>query len=290
MPPTRPTRAASLSVFSNICLVVFKLTIGLMTGAVSVMAEALHSAIDLLAAMIAYFSLRIAAQPPDSDHPFGHGKAESISGALEALLIVGAAVWIVLEAVEALLEKRSATHLGLGIGVMLISAAINTVVSRHLLRVARETDSLALQADGQHLATDVVTSIGVALGLLLVWLTGWQPLDAIAALAVGTWIGVIGWKLTVSASKQLMDHGLPKEDLERLHQVLAAESRILSWHGLRTRKSGNLRHVDLHIVCPGHILLRDAHRVADDLEKGISAALAPATVVIHLDPAEDEDG
>jgi cation diffusion facilitator family transporter len=285
----RKTRAASLSVISNISLVVFKLTVGLLTGAVSVMAEALHSAIDLLAALIAFFSIRIAAQPADSDHPFGHGKAESISGALEALLIVGAAIWIVIEAVAKLFDGQQAAHLELGIGVMVISAIINILVSRHLLRVAKETDSLALEADGHHLATDVMTSLGVAAGLGLVWWTGWQPLDAIVALGVAVWIGLLGWKLTVTASKQLMDHGLPEEDIEKVRRILQAESRILSWHDLRTRKAGNQRHVDLHIVCPGDMLLKNAHQVADDLEKSIAETLHPATVVIHLDPAGGEE-
>ena len=259
---------------------------GFLSGSVGIVAEAIHSAIDLVAAIIAWASVRIADRPPDENHPFGHGKAESISGAVEAALIVVAAVWIIYEAVHKLLSGGAVEHLPWAIGVMVISALVNTLVSRHLLKVAKEEDSLALEADGQHLATDVYTSLGVALGLSLVWLTGWLWLDAATALAVALWIGYIGWRLVRKATDQLMDAGLPKEDIQRITHILNDCPRIISWHNLRTRKAGSQRHIILHTVFPPDIKLIDAHQVADDLEKRIEAAMAPACVVIHQEVDE----
>lgn len=263
--------------------------VGFISGSVGIVAEAIHSAIDLVAAIIAWASVRIADRPPDEDHPFGHGKAESISGAVEAALIVVAAVWIVYEAVHKLFSGGAVDHLPWAIGVMAVSALINTLVSRYLLKVAKEEDSLALEADGQHLATDVYTSLGVALGLSLVWLTGWLWLDAATALAVALWIGFIGWRLVRKATDQLMDAGLPKEDLQRITAILNDCPRIISWHKLRTRKAGSRRHIILHTVFPPDIKLIDAHQVADDLEKRIENAMAPACVVIHQEVDETRE-
>jgi cation diffusion facilitator family transporter len=280
---TRKSRAATISIVSNSCLVAGKLVVGGLSGSVSIVAEALHSGIDLVAAVIAFFSVRVADQPPDGDHPFGHEKAEPISGAVEALLIVLAALWIVYEAVDRLFTGGAVQMLGLAAGVMGVSALVNAAVARYLLRVAREEDSLALEADGHHLATDVITSLGVAAGLGLVWWTGWQALDAIAALCVAAWIGVIGWKLTRTAARQLMDHGLDEGDLDKIRAILAATPDIHSWHRLQTRKAGAKRHVIVHILCRGDMPLFEAHQVADRIEKQIAQALEPAQVVIHID-------
>ena len=285
----RKSRAAALSIASNSCLVAGKLVIGLISGSVAIVAEALHSGIDLVAAVIAFFSVRIADRPADSDHPFGHGKAEAISGAIEALLIVLAAIWIVYEAAHRLMVGGEVEQLGLATGVMIASAVANWIISRYLLKVAREEDSLALEADGHHLSTDTYTSLGVALGLGLVWATGYTPLDAIAALAVAVWIGWIGWGLTVKATGQLMDRGLPEEELKRIQAILDGEDRCHSFHKLMTRKAGAKRIVIVHVVCDGDLSLREAHRVADELEHKIAEQLSPAQVTIHVDPDGEED-
>lgn len=284
---SRKAKAAAFSIASNVTLVILKLVIGIFTGSVSIISEAIHSANDLLAALIAYASVRISDRPPDKEHPFGHGKAESISGAIEAGLIILAAVWIVVEAIKRLMSGREVEHIGWGAAVMLISVLLNTLVSRYLFRVAREEDSLALEADAQHLATDVYTSLGVAVGLVIVWITDWHFIDPLAAIAVALLIGHIGWKLTVNASKHLMDHGLPLDEVRQIEQIVNAEPRVRSWHDLRTRKSGSQRHVDLHIVLKSDSSLMEAHEVADDLEKRINARLPHAHVVIHTDPFDD---
>lgn len=285
---SRKALAATVSVVSNSLLIALKLVVGWMSGSMSILAEAIHSANDLLAALIALFSVRIAERPPDAQHPYGHGKAEGISAAIEALLIVGAAIWIIVEAVGRILHPRPVGHLPLGIAVMTVSALINTVVCRYLFRVAREEDSPALEADAQHLATDVYTSLGVVGGLALTGATGWHLVDPLVAIAVALLILHIGWKLTAKSVHQLMDTQLPSAEVSRIEGILNEETRIHSWHNLRTRKAGNTRHIDLHIVYRNDATLVEAHQVADELEKRIAAELAPAQVVIHVDPYDPE--
>ncbi|MGQ9487991.1 MAG: cation diffusion facilitator family transporter [Armatimonadota bacterium] len=285
---SRKRLAATVSVVSNSTLVVLKLLVVLLTASVSILAEAIHSANDLVASVIALISIRIAERPPDREHPYGHGKAESISAAAEAALIVGAAIWIVVEAVQKILNQQPVKHLGWGTGVMAISVVLNTLVSCYLFRVAREEDSPALEADAHHLATDVYTSLGVAVGLAVVWLTGWHILDPLVAIAVALLILRIGLGLTTKSLHHLMDARLPAAEISLIENILNSETRIHSWHNLRTRKSGSTRHIDLHIVFRNDATLLEAHEVADGLEKRIAQELAPAHVVIHVDPYDPQ--
>ncbi len=281
---SRKMLAATLSVASNSTLVVLKLVVGFLSGSVSIIAEGIHSANDLIAALIAFISVRISEQPPDKEHPYGHGKAESISAAAEAILIVGAAVWIVIEAVRRLLNPEPVKHLGIGTAVMGISVVLNILVSRYLFRVAREEDSPALEADAHHLATDVYTSVGVVTGLAVTGLTGWHIVDPLMAIGVAMLILRIGLGLTMKSLHHLMDAQLPTAEVSRIEGILNGETRIHSWHNLRTRKSGSTRHIDLHIVFRNDATLLEAHQVADELEKRIAEEMAPAHVVIHVDP------
>jgi cation diffusion facilitator family transporter len=286
---TAKSRAALVSVASNTSLVILKLVIGIFSGSVSIMSEAIHSANDLVAALIAFFSVRISDRPADSEHPFGHGKAESISGVIEAALIVFAAVWIMVEAVRKIIliynhEGGELEHLGWGTAVMIISVVLNTLVARYLFKVAKREDSVALEADAHHLSTDVYTSLGVAGGLALVWITDWHIIDPIVAILVAMLIFSIGWKLTVAAGKHLMDSSLPESEVIEIEKIVKSEPRVVSWHRMRTRKSGSQRHIDFHIVMPAEATLVQAHEIADELEKLIAQRFAPANVVIHVDP------
>ena len=177
-------RIARLSVISNTVLIIMKLAVGLISGSVSIISEAIHSTMDLLAAIIAFFTVRVSDTPPDAKHPYGHGKYENISGVIEAILIFIAAVWIVFEAIKKIIHPGEIESIGFGSLVMFISAIINTLVSRQLYKVARKTNSLALEADALHLKTDVITSLGVGLGLLLIWITGLTYLDPVVAILV----------------------------------------------------------------------------------------------------------
>jgi cation diffusion facilitator family transporter len=288
------SRAAAISVASNSSLLLLKLAVGILSGSVSIISEAIHSANDLLAAAIAWFSVRTSDKAADHDHPYGHGKIEGVSGAIEALLIVGAAIWIVVEAVRRIVHGGEIEHLGAGSAVMGLSVAVNILVSRYLFKVAKQEDSLALEADAHHLSADVYTSLGVAAGLAVVW--GWRAwtggsraldiVDPIVGILVALFILRIGIGLTKTAVGHLMDQGLPEEELTVIHDILTHHPALLEWHGLRTRKSGSERHIDVHVTMSGDVTLAASHAAAREIEDSIRAALPPAHAGIHVDPLD----
>lgn len=280
--------AARLSVASNLVLVLLKLGIGIWTGSVSILSEAVHSLTDLVAALIAFFAVRASDAPPDADHPYGHGKLESVSGAIEALLIFGAGVYIVIEAARALVDRHEPQGLGWGIAVMAVSAVVNVLVSRYLFRVARRTDSLALQADAEHLRVDVWTSVGVMAGLAAVKWTGLGIFDPLVALLVAALIFRTAWRLTGEALHPLVDAVLPDAEVRAVEQVFTGDVRVLGFHKLRTRKSGSHRHVDVHIQVDDDMSLRDAHQLTEELEDRLRAVLPNMHPIIHTEPFEEE--
>lgn len=281
------SRAAAVSVASNTCLVLMKLAVGLFTGSVSIISEAIHSANDLLAAIIAFISVRTSDKAPDDEHPFGHGKIEAVSGAIESALILLAGAWIIYEAVKKLIQGGEVEHLGAGTAVMLVSTLVNVFVSRYLFAVAKREDSMALEADAHHLATDVYTSLGVSVGLGLVWLTGWHILDPIAAILVAGLIFKIGWDLSMHAGHHLIDRALPDEDLAIIQQLLHKDPRVRDVHRFKTRKSGSDREIQAHIALDAALSFAEAHDIAHDLEQRVSKAFTPpARVLLHPDPVD----
>lgn len=280
-------QVAALSVVSNTVLVAAKVTVGLLINSVSVLAEAAHSALDLLAALVAFFSVREANKPADERHPFGHGKIENVSGTVEAALIFVAAGWIVYEAVHHLLAGAGPSATAPGLVVMGVSAAVNLAVSQRLFRTARETESVALEADALHLRTDVWTSLGVLAGLAGIRLTGWWFLDPLAALAVAALILKAAYDLTRASFLPLLDVSLPPEEQRVIAQVLDRyRPRYLEVHSLRTRRAGSERHVDLHLVLPRVTPLAEAHQLCDEIEEHISRLLPNAHVLIHVEPCD----
>lgn len=280
--------AARLSIVSNTLLVLLKLAVGFGIGSVSILSEAIHSASDLLASIIAYFAVRVSDTPPDLDHPYGHGKMESLSGLAEAVLILGAGGYIIYEAVRALQHGHDSRAVGWGIAVMALSAIVNFFIARYLFRIAHETDSLALEADAHHLNIDVWTSVGVVVGLILVAVTGNPIFDPIVALIVAFFILKTGWDLLTATFAPLLDASLPEAEIQKVEEIMEANPAILSWHKLRTRKSGSHRHIDVHIQVDDDMSLRDAHRLTEDLEDEIRACLPNVHVVIHTEPYEEE--
>jgi cation diffusion facilitator family transporter len=280
--------AARLSVLSNGLLVVLKLYVGWRIGSVAVLSEAAHSATDLVAALIALFAVRASGIPPDDKHPYGHGKVESLSGLIEALLIFGAAIWIVYESVRALFQGTHAHQVGWGMLVMGISALTNALIARRLLAVARKTESQALEADAHHLLTDVWTSLGVLIGLLLVRLTGEARFDPLVALLVSTFIFRAAWSISRDAVQFLLDGRLPDEEIAVVEAILTDDPRVLGWHKLRSRKAGSERHIDLHVQMDDDLSLRDAHALTEELEDRIRDALPNVEVMIHPEPYEEE--
>lgn len=284
-------RVARMSVASNTVLVAGKVGVGLAINSVSVLAEAAHSGIDLLAALIAYFSVREASKPADERHPFGHGKIENLSGTIEAGLIFLAAAWILYEAVHRLAGDGAVQATGPGLAVMGASAAVNWFVSARLFQAARQTHSVALEADALHLRTDVWTSLGVFAGLLGIRLTGWQALDSLAAIAVALLVVKAAYDLTRTSFLPLLDVSLPPEEQEVILKTLEEyRPRYLEVHMLRTRRAGAERHIDLHMVLPKVTPLYESHRLCDEIEAALAARIPHAHVLIHVEPCDQREG
>jgi cation diffusion facilitator family transporter len=275
---------ARLSILSNTLLIVMKLAVGIISGSVSIISEAIHSSMDLVAAIIAFFSVRVSDNPPDSRHPYGHGKIENISGVIEALLIFIAAIWIIIEAVKKLSgDAIELESIGLGSIIMLISAIINTIVSRRLYKVARETKSVALEADALHLKTDVYTSLGVAIGLGMIMVTGINWLDPVVAILVATFIIFESYQLLKKAFTPLLDTAWGDDEIENLEKTL--KHMEVSYHDLRTRLAGNYRFIDLHIQIPEDVSVGNAHKYCDKIENELTSNYENLTVTIHVEPS-----
>jgi cation diffusion facilitator family transporter len=285
-------RAASLSVFSNIALTGGKLVTALFTGSVSILSEALHSGLDLVAAIMAYLAVRKSHEPADAEHRFGHGKFESASGLAEGILILVAVALIAYVAIRKILTGEvEVEQPGLGILVMGVSALVNVFVSRRLFRVAERTDSVALEADAWHLRTDVWTSAGVLVGLGVIMVgtaAGFHQahhLDPIIALGVAAVIARAAWGITRRTWDHLVDKSLPPEELKQIETLLQEHyPKVAAFHRLRTRKSGAQRQVDLHLVVPGDISVAEAHTLCDDLEADLRGLLPGTEVLIHVEP------
>ena len=282
--------AALLSVASNITLTAGKVVVGIMTGSVSILSEAIHSGIDLLASLIALFSVRYSDVPADQDHPYGHGKIENVSGVIEGLLIFFAAGWIAAESIHKLIDGTQLTDLRLGVAIMAVSAVLNTLVSRLLYRVARRTDSVALEADAAHLSTDVITSAGVfaAVGAIYsvhaLWDVHLDVLDPIIAMGVAAFILNVAWRITRKSFVPLLDRRAEPEE-KQVEQILQEyNGRVSHFHKMRTRRSGSTLHVDLHMGLPGDRHLAEAHALSGEIKARIQQALPRAQVLIHLEP------
>lgn len=283
---SRQTRAAALlSVASNALLTIAKLVLGLVTGSVAVLSEAVHSAGDLVASGIALVAVRTSARPADQDHPYGHEKAENLAAAVEGLLIVAAGGYVAVEAGRRLADGGAhVDHLELAIAVMAASAIVNLLVTARLRRVARSTGSPAIEGDAAHLTADVWTSAGTAAGLVLVLVTGWQPLDALVALAVSAYVLLMGVRLSWRAAEVLLDTALPAAEQAEIDRVLAAfEGGGVSFHKVRGRRAGSKRHVDLHMVVPPETTVRHGHRLSGQVKGELVRALPGTEVLIHIE-------
>lgn len=284
---TKKVRAAQLSIVSNISLIVMKVIAGIITGSVSIISEAIHSAMDLLASIIAFFAVRISGKPADTEHPFGHGKFENVSGVIEALLIFGAAIWIVYEALDKLLYVGHIEYSGsftIGIIVMLIAGVVNFFVSRHLYNVAKETDSIALEADALHLKADVYTSIGVGLGLLIIQVTGLYFLDPIIAILVALFIVREAYQMLMKAFNPLLDSSLNEYELKNVEDIISANKPLnTECNNLRTRKSGPITFVQFTLKVKPDIMTKEAVELRKKLEKEIKKEMREVEIIIVLD-------
>lgn len=280
-------RTAWLSVCSNSLLVMLKLVVGIYVGAVSLISEAMHSGVDLIAALIAFWAVRRSVVPPDSTHDYGHGKYESVAAAVEAVLILVAAAAIIYESLHKLNNPSVPEELGLGVLIMSVSVVVNFFVARYLIHVAIQTDSQALLADGRHLQADIWTSLGVLFGLACMELTGWPWLDPIIAIFVAGIIFRTGWHMIRESFGQLTDISLPPEEENRIKHLIERRSDVYGCHCLRTRRSGSYRLLDVHVLFDGNMRLTEVHKICDELESAIRRHLGTFDVLIHPEPANN---
>lgn len=288
----RKTRAAMVSVCSNISLIIMKVMAGIASGSVSIISEAIHSAMDLVAALIALFAVKKSDLPPDERHPYGHDKIENVSGVIEALLILLAAGWIIFEAVDKLIHPAAIESIGWGVLVMVISALVNSGVSAYLYKVAKEEESVALAADALHLKADVLTSAGVAIGLGGIWLASLfghslAILDPLVAIAVAIFIVREAISMLNEAFHPLLDHSMSHEELEMTSRIITECCPASSgFHDLRSRRAGRRRHIDFHLTLPTEMTIGEAHDICDRIEHEIIEQLPHAIVLIHVEPDE----
>ena len=282
------TKFAWLSIAAALATIALKTTAWLLTGSVGLLSDAAESVVNLVAAVVALIALRVAAKPADKNHHFGHSKAEYFSSAIEGVMIFVAASVILVVGIQRLLNPQPLEQVGIGLAISVVAGIINGAVAIVLIRAGRQHNSITLRADGQHLMTDVVTSVGVVVGVGLVALTGWQILDPIVAIGVGINILWTGWKLVSESTAGLMDEALPKETNARIREILAEHtSEQIDFHALRTRVSGTRAFMEIHMLVPGAWSVKQGHDAMEDLIDLIRAEFPDLHVTGHLEPIED---
>jgi len=285
---TKLTRYAWLSIAAALVTIGLKTSAWYVTGSVGLLSDAAESFVNLFAAIVALVALTVAAKPADKNHHFGHTKAEYFSAALEGLMIFIAAAFIIVSSIERFFNPQALDNVGIGLGVSLVAAAVNGAVAFILIRAGRRHRSITLVADGKHLLTDVWTSAGVVVGVLLVVLTGWERLDAVVGFLVGINILVTGWQLITRSTAGFMDVSLPKEDNERIKVILESfASDEVQFHALRTREAGRLRFMSVDALVPGRWTVQQSHDFAEDISDSIRAEFPELVVTTHVEPIED---
>lgn len=281
----RRVRVALLSIVSNSLLITLKVIAGVLSGSVSIISEAIHSGMDLIASVIAFFSVKQSAKPADREHPYGHGKIENISAIAEGLLIFVAAGLIIKEAIQKIYAPTAIEQATLAISVMVVASGVNLLVSRKLYQVAREEDSMALEADALHLKTDVYTSMGVAVGLILIKATGLFILDPIVAILVALLIIKEAWELCKNAFEYLLDTKLTDEEEAKIIEVIERHcDQFRDFHKLKTRKAGNMKHIDFHITVDPNMTVEECHEIIGCLKKAMWEEFKSTRVNVHVDP------
>lgn len=284
------TKFAWLSIGAAAATISLKTVAYFLTGSVGLLSDAIESLVNLTGAVMALVMLIIAARPADEDHVYGHSKAEYFASVTEGILIFGAAIAIMVTAVQRLIVPRPIEQLGVGLAVSVAASLINFIVARILLDTGRKRQSITLEADAHHLMTDVWTSAGVIGGVALAGFTGWSPLDPIVAILVALNILWTGFQLVRRSVMGLMDAALPDDEQRLIQQVMAKyQERGVDFHALRTRQAAARRFISVHVLVPGDTTVHDAHHIVEDFEDDIRAAMGGAvTVFTHLEPAEDE--
>ncbi len=278
---------AALSITSNIFLTILKIIAGILSGSLSIISEAVHSFSDFFASVLTFFSVMKSSEPADEDHPYGHGKYEDMSGFIEGVLIILAAVYIIYEACQKIITGNVMhSENTLGIVVMFVAVIMNIIVSAMLFKVAKEANSISLYADAEHLRTDVYSSFGVFIGLVLIKITGNSLLDPIIAILVAVVIYIAGFSISKKALKHLLDYSLPDEDIQKIKMIVAAypDSVYLKEHSIKARQTGPSIDIDFILQFPERTSICECHNICDEIEKQISAIFINSSISIHLEP------
>jgi cation diffusion facilitator family transporter len=283
------TGAAKLALGVVISLIILKVIVSIISRSISISAQATDSFLDLFSIGITVIAVRMSVAPADEEHPFGHGKMEGVSALIQAFLVLGAGAFIIYSAVQRIIN-RTVIKPDAGMVVMIISIIASFFLSRHLRRVAKATESTAIEASARNISADVYSATGVLLGLLAVRLTNLQILDPIIALVMVVFVLKAGYEVVIRAFRELTDYSLPKEEQEILNNCIREHfTQLVDFHAVRSRRAGSERFVDLHMVMPRHVSVEDAHDMCDHLEKDIKAKLPNANVVIHVEPCIEND-
>ena len=281
------SRAAALSFASNAVLMVLKLSVGLTFGSIAVLGDGIDSAEDLFASGLAFFTVRLALQPADETHPYGHGKAESLAAMSQAALIGGGAVFIAIAAILRAIADDTAISVGPSLITIGIAAVVNVGVAAYSRHAARVSGSIAIAADARHLMTNVVQAVAIGAGLVLVAITGRHIFDPIVALLLAAFLLWTAAIIFRSALRELIDTSLPDETLAIVEDCLAHESHgMRGFHALRTRKSGRETYIDLHVLIDPELSVREAHRMVEHLEADLRTSVPGAIITVHVDPDE----
>jgi cation diffusion facilitator family transporter len=288
MAMTAVRRMAVLSIATSITTLALKFGAYFLTGSVSLWSDAVEALVNLAAGLVALGALTLAEQPADDRHAYGHDKAEYFSSGVEGALILFAAIAIIWSAVQRIVSPQPLEQLGVGMLVAALAAGANFAAARVMLKVARQHDSITIEADAKHLMTDVWTTAGILVGLaVVVWMPQWSILDPVMAIAVAVHILFTGFDLLRRSADGLMDVALPENDVARVEALIRAElPPAASYHALRTRKAGARRFLELHLLVPGELSVADSHALCDRIEASLHAHFARAHVTIHVEPNE----
>ena len=278
---------AALSIISNITLTVLKIFAGIVSGSLSIISEAIHSLSDLLASFLTFFSVIKSSQPADEDHPYGHGKYEDMSGFIEGLLIIFASFYIIFESSKKIIFGQTIEiESNIGIVVMFFAVLTNFIVSTLLFKTAKQSNSISLYADAEHLRTDIYSSLGVFFGLILIKMTGYSVLDPIIAILVAVFIYKTGFSISKKACQNLLDHALPDKDLEKIKNIVDEfkDKITLKENGIKARQVGPSTDIDLILQFPKDTSICECHKICDEVEKKIRIIYPYSSISIHSEP------
>lgn len=279
--------AAGLSITSNAIIILLKVIAGIISGSISIISEAIHSLSDFLASVLTFFAVTRSSEPADKEHPFGHGKYEDMSGFIEGGLIIFAGLYIIYEASTKLIfGYHIKAESNLGIFAMAFAVVANFLVSTYLFHVAKKSDSVSLYADAQHLSTDIYSSLGVLVGLILIKITGITALDPIIAIVVAVIILKAGFSISKETLNNLLDGSIPSEDIHTIENIIKENEVIKGYKNIKGRKAGQYKEIEITLLFNPDMKLQCCHSICDQIENSIKQSLGNVSVVIHAEPVQ----